>query len=83
MSFLNETCPSASITFEPASPIGSMMTSVQIRHWAVSRRRLTPPTSPQRAISYAIRTSSADRMLLQPRRGKPYLPATRVRSQST
>ena len=37
------------------------------RRWATSRRRLTPPISPQRAIGCATPTSLADRASLHPR----------------
>jgi putative transposase len=46
---LNETLFSASITPEPASPIGPMITTTgaRTRRWAISPRRPMPPISPQ------------------------------------
>jgi putative transposase len=67
---LNETLFLSLITPGPGSPTG--LTTITdgglTPRWAISPRRLTPPTSPQRSIGYATPTSSADRTLLTPRR---------------
>jgi putative transposase len=46
---------------------GPPPSSVHIQRWAILLRRLMPPVSPQHAIGYATRISSADRTLLYPR----------------
>ena len=69
-SFSTRACSSASIMPGQGSRTGQTTTtnSVHTRRSDTSRRRLMPPTSPQRAIGCATPTSSADRTLLHPRR---------------
>jgi putative transposase len=69
-SFSTRACSSASIMPGQGSRTGQTITTagVHTRRWAISPRQLMPPTSPQRAIGCATRTSSADRTLLYPRR---------------